>query len=429
MPLWLIPLVYTVGSVTAGLILPRLEHIYLAAYTHDTSVSSALAFFSAVGSGMMSLTGIVFAIAFVMVQFSAVAYSPRLVIMFASNPVLFHTLGIFFATFTYSLAALNWTDRDGSGTVPLFSTLLVGILLIVSMLAFSRLVQSLSDLQIHNVLRAIGARGRTVIREMFPHSAGVVSEGSEENIEPSPDLGPVTQTLVYTGEPYVIASFNTDMLIKLAQSVNGVMAIECGVGETLAEGTVLLRVYGATRQLLERPLLRGIRLATARTFEQDPQYAIRLLVDIAIRALSPAINDPTTAVQALDQIEDLLRRLGGRQLDRGQAFDTLGMLRLTFPVPTWEDYLALSFDEIRQYGATSVQVVRRLRAALVGLADTIAVEARREAVRRYLDHLNLGVGQSAFDDRDQATASQEDRQGLGHSRKRPQALHQVSQIQ
>ena len=68
----------------------------------------------------------------------------------------------------------------------------------------------------------------------------------------------------------------------------------------------------------------AIRLATARTFEQDPQYAIRLLVDIAIRALSPAINDPTTAVQALDQIEDLLRRLGGRQLDRGQAFDTWG---------------------------------------------------------------------------------------------------------
>ena len=217
------------------------------------------------------------------------------------------------------------------------------------------------------------------------------------------------------------------------------MAIECGVGETLAEVTVLLRVYGAIRQLPERTLLRGIRLATSRTFEQDPQYAIRLLVDIAIRALSPAINnDPTTAVQALDQIEDLLRRLGGRQLDRGQAFDTLGMLRLTFPVPTWEDYLALSFDEIRQYGATSVQVVRRLRAALVGLADTIVVEARHEAERRYLDHLNLGVGQSAFDDRDQATASQEDRQGLGHSRKRPQAnsaaansqaLHQVSPIQ
>ena len=124
MPLWLIPMLYTVASLTAGLILPRLEHAYFAGYTENISVGSALAFFSSVSSGMMALTGIVFAIAFVLVQFSALAYSPRLVIMFASSPTLFHTLGIFIATFLYSLAALVWTDRGGSGRVPLFSTLL-----------------------------------------------------------------------------------------------------------------------------------------------------------------------------------------------------------------------------------------------------------------------------------------------------------------
>jgi len=160
MPLWLIPLIYTVGSVLGGLVLPRLEHVYLAAYTHDMAVGSALAFFSAVASGMMALTGIVFAIAFVMVQFSALAYSPRLVIMFASNPTLFHTLGIFFATFTYALAALIWTDHSGNGTVPLFSTLLVGVLLVVSMLAFARLIRSVNNLQIHNVLGDINASFR-----------------------------------------------------------------------------------------------------------------------------------------------------------------------------------------------------------------------------------------------------------------------------
>ena len=92
MPLWLIPMLYTVASLTAGLILPRLEHAYFAGYTENISVGSALAFFSSVSSGMMALTGIVFAIAFVLVQFSALAYSPRLVIMFASSPTLFHTL-------------------------------------------------------------------------------------------------------------------------------------------------------------------------------------------------------------------------------------------------------------------------------------------------------------------------------------------------
>ena len=102
-------MVYTVASLLAGGILPRLEHEYLISYTHGMSASAAMAFFSAVSSGMMALTGIVFAIAFVMVQFSALAYSPRLVVMFASSPALYHTLGIFFATFIYSLAALIWT--------------------------------------------------------------------------------------------------------------------------------------------------------------------------------------------------------------------------------------------------------------------------------------------------------------------------------
>src|SRR5271168_4951450 len=79
-----------------------------------------------------------------------------------------------------------------------------------------------------------------------------------------------------------------------------------------------------------------------RTFEQDPKYALRLLVDIAIRALSPAINDPTTAVQALDQIEDLLLRLGSSNLDAGQFLDQDGKLRLVVPFPTWDDFLLLA---------------------------------------------------------------------------------------
>ena len=140
MPPWLIPMVYTVASLLAGLILPRLENEYLIAYTRSMSASAAMAFFSTVSSGMMALTGIVFAIAFVMVQFSALAYSPRVVVLFANSPALYHSLGIFFATFIYSLAALIWTDRSGAGTVPLFSYLLVASLLIMSMLAFARLI-------------------------------------------------------------------------------------------------------------------------------------------------------------------------------------------------------------------------------------------------------------------------------------------------
>ncbi len=117
-------------------------------------------------------------------------------------------------------------------------------------------------------------------------------------------------------------------------------------------------------------------IGEGRTFEQDPKYAIRLLVDIAIKALSPAINDPTTAVQALDQIEDLLLRLGQRHLEIGTYADSDGQLRLVVPFPTWDDIIRLAFDEICAYGASSVQVMRRMNALVTDLTQAIPEERR-----------------------------------------------------
>ena len=152
MRLWLIPMIYMAGSVACGLALPRIEQAYWAAYTFDLSVASAQALLSAAASGMMALTGVVFAMAFVMIQFSAIAYSPRLVLWFARDHILFHSLGLFAATFIYALFTIAWIDRGASGNVPLLSTLLVAVLLIASMLMFARLVQRLTGLQITNVL-------------------------------------------------------------------------------------------------------------------------------------------------------------------------------------------------------------------------------------------------------------------------------------
>ena len=118
----------------------------------------------------------------------------------------------------------------------------------------------------------------------------------------------------------------------------------------------------------EQSLRSALILGDERTFEQDPKYAIRLLVDIAIKALSPAINDPSTAVQALDQLEDLLRRLGQRRLETGAFRDRDGTLRLVVPYPSWDDFLTLAFDEIRHCGAGSVQIMRRMKALAADLA-------------------------------------------------------------
>ena len=229
-------------------------------------------------------------------------------------------------------------------------------------------------------------------------------------------LGAATQTLRYSGEPRAIAKLNIESLVRQGRQAQGAIVMACAVGDTVVEDTLLLEVRGGEHHLPERELMRAITLERERTFEQDPKYPIRLLVDVAIKALSPAINDPTTAVQTIDQLEDLLYRLGRVELDAGYARDANGVLRLVFPMPTWEDYLTLAFDEIRQFGGTSIQVMRRLRSALVGLADSLPSTERVAAVRRYLDHLDLVVERSPFDSEDRVKARQGDRQGLGLSR-------------
>ena len=414
---WFIPMFYVSGAVLGGLALPRIEQAYLSAYTLGVSVASAQALLSAAASGMMALTGIVFAMAFVMVQFSAIAYSPRLVLWFARDRTLFHALGAFTATFICALFTLAWVDRGGSAKVPLFSMLLVGIMIIVSMLLFSRLMQRLGDLQIGNVLHLLGDQGRAVIGAMF-HRLDDASAGPHPPESPASAarLGGVTQTVKYFGKPRVVAKLDVDSLVALAREEQGTIVMACAVGDTLVEGCFLMHVHDSETPLPEDALRRAVHLKRERTFEQDPKYPIRLLVDIAIKALSPAINDPTTAVQTIDQLEDLLRRLGAAELDAGYALDESGALRLVFPTPTWEDYLTLAFDEIRHFGSNSVQVMRRMKSALVGLAEGLPTQDRVEAVRRYLEHLDRVIGASPFDIEDKRMARQEDRQGIGLSR-------------
>ena len=413
MKLWMIPMFYAVGTMLAGIVIPRMETYFFPVRHSDISPAAAEVYLSTTAAGMMALTGIVFSIAFVMVQFSAVAYSPRLVAWFGRDPTMFHSMGVFISTFLYSLATILWTDRSGSGLVPYYSIRIVLFLLLASMVMFARLVQRLADLQIGNVLQFIGAKGRAAFSEMFPPAGAPAIDAP---VGPPPELGQAMQVLRYDGEPRSVVGFNIPALLQLARNGGAVIVLDCAVGDTLVKDASVLRVHGTAAGLPEAALLKALSLERERTFDQDPKYPLRLLVDIAIKALSPAINDPTTAVQALDQIEDLLRRLAVCRLGTGRAMDADGVLRVIFPMPTWSDYLSLAFDEIRQFGATSVQVMRRLRSALVGLAETAGTPARTAQVVAYLKHLDLVVEQSQLDPADQAMARREDRQGLGLSR-------------
>ena len=214
----------------------------------------------------------------------------------------------------------------------------------------------------------------------------------------------------------MIQALDTEGLVRFARASGGVIEMVAAVGDTIVDLTPILHVFGARQPIDERALAKAIAMGEERTFDQDPKYAIRLLVAIAIKALAPAMNDPTTAVQALDQIEDLLLRLGCRCLEIGEFRDNEGQLRLVVPYPSWEDFLRLAFDEIRYCGAHSVQVMRRMMALVNDLIERLP-ENRHPALLHWEERLQTTIARSFDDLEEKQEASVEDRQGLGVPRK------------
>jgi len=411
---WGIPALYSGIAMAAALTFPEQESRLFPQLTSALSVSAATAIFSSVASGMIALTGIVFSLTFVMVQFSATAYSPRLVLWIARDPVMSHALGIFTATFLYAIAALVGVDRSGSGRVPFISTVAVGVLLLASVAMFIALIQRVGLLQINRVLVFTGDQGRKVIAAAYPPLNSTAPPLSPEEFQGLARI----QTLVHEGPPRSLQAVDTAALVSLAREASAVIEVLAAVGDTLLQSVPLLHVLGAGAPLDERRLRSAFELGEDRTFEQDPKYALRLLVDIAIRALSPAVNDPTTAVQALDQIGDLLLRLGQRQLEIGAYRDSDGTLRLIVPSPTWDDLLQLAFVEILFCGASSVQVMRRMNALVADLA--LALPERRRPGMAYWDaRIKATIARSFVDGESRLEAMSADRQGLGVQSRAP----------
>ena len=407
---WVLPFAYVVAAIVLGLLLPRIDRQYIPGSWETVSINSETAILSSIASGMMALTGIVFSMVLVSVQVAGSSYSPRLVQWLVHDPILRHALGIFTGTFIFALMALAAVDIGGSGRVPYLTTLIALVWLLASILLLIALIERVGQLYIINVLYKVGDSGRNVIEAVYVPADRMVAVKERE------DTASAAQEIVYHGPPRVVVALDTERLVKVACRAGALVQVEYAVGDLVADGLPIARVYGAQKTLAPRDVLRGIILGQERTSLQDAKYPLRLLVDIAIRALSPAVNDPTTAVQALNQIDDLLRRLGRCRLDVGRIADTSGVLRVRYPTPTWEDFLDLALLEIMYYGAGSVQVMRRLGALLDDLEQTVNPSQQAE-VRKYQERLHRQI-QQEFKRTDLREEAEEiDRQGLGLTRR------------
>jgi uncharacterized membrane protein len=353
----------------------------------------------------------VFSAVFVAAQIQTSSYSPRLAARLRRDPVIIAGLALPTATATYSLVALatigHEAESAGRDFVPV-ATVLFGLLLaLVTLGAFVALVQrAFESTQIGGILRTLIRRSYAVIDEVHPRDVAV------EDVAAAPEPDASATEVTHDGPPAVIAAIDRAALLRLADQTGGFVEVVPVVGEYLSPGRVVLRV-GHGRAAPDPALTRRVFvLARQRTIDQDPAFAIRMLVDIAIRALSPAVNDPTTAVQALDRIEALLVELAPRHPGPSFVLDAAGAPRAIVPAPRWADYVELGLVEIRRYGDDSPQIVRRLTALYDRLGEVAGDggEPRIELERRLLRE---AVARAFPDDEERATVERPDRLGLG----------------
>jgi uncharacterized membrane protein len=257
-----------------------------------------------------------------------------------------------------------------------------------------------------NIVDAVGDETREMIDRLYP--AGEL--GRPEPVA-TPQGGPV-EVVGSPGPPGVLDSLDIAGLVERAQATGSMVEVVPAIGDFVPEGAPLFRAFGSPLRL-DRDGVRGlVHLGRERTMEQDVPFGFRQLVDIAERALSPAVVDPTTAVQVIDQLHDLLRRLATRPFPSGGRRDAAGVLRVVLRSPTWESYVALAVDEIRHYGAGSIQVARRLR-AMVEDVLAVAPTDRRPPLEQQIRLLDAMVERSFPDEEDRRDARTPDTHGLG----------------
>jgi uncharacterized membrane protein len=345
------------------------------------------------------------------VQIASSTLSPRIIARPFRSSAIKSSLGLFVFTLIYSMAVVARGTDEHIGQL---AAAMVIVLTLISICVFLFIVEHVSkQLRPVTVMTEVASEGLQVIKAVYPKmfDQNGVEENSGERI-----LGVPSIVVLHKGKPGVVLALDIETLVCAAMRNACTIEIVPQVGDFVATNDPVFRVYGGGTALNSQELSQYIALDRERTLEQDPAFAFRIIVDIASKALSPAINDPTTAVLALDQIHNLLLEVGLRRLDMGVVHDSEGQLRLVYRTPDWEDFVGLAVTEIRQFGANSTQVVRRMRAMLQSLIPLLP-PFRSSVLQQELALLKFTVDRGFAVPQDRNRADLPDLQGLGGRRK------------
>jgi uncharacterized membrane protein len=359
-------LLFVVAGLSLGIFVPKI--------TAPPTVSSGriVDLLFTAGVTVISLITVIYSLLFVVVQWVGSTFSLRLA-LFRDDPIVWrafaYSIGVFVFCFTAAFAIGN--SKTVSVVVPVLA-----LLLVLAALVFMRTLQTraLVSMLLAPNLDAITERGREILDGLYLQpAAGDPAAGAP--------LPPLRSTVTWSDQPAVLQQLHLDPLVTAARAAGSVVVLRQAVGVTLLSGMPVADVHGG--DLGQQAVLRAIVPGRERTFDQDPLLAFRLLADIALRALSPAINDPATAVQVLDCLEGLLGPLAARNATAGQVADTDGVIRVMLNLPRWEDFARKCLDDIIVASADSPMVLLRTRDLLTRLGRTAPSSGQKVLASRH----------------------------------------------
>ncbi len=340
----------------------------------------------------------------VAIQVASGQSSPRIIAtMLLRDRAIRLSVGVF----TYALL-LAVAVKARIDTIPQSLISVTGVLALISVIVFLFLIDHAAKLlRPVTIVTRIAQDGLAVIDDVYPDPLAA-PPGTPVREE----LGHPERTIVHRGKSAVVLAVNLKALAAAARRADTVVELVPHVGDFVSTGDPLFRQHGGAVAIDDQVLRGYVAFGRERTLEQDSTFAFRVIVDIAIKALSTAINDPTTAVIAIDTLQPLLRRVGTRDLRMDSVRDKDGRRRVLFRTPNWDDFVQLAFSEIRLYGAGNLQVARRLRAMIEHLMEVLP-ESRVPALRREWQLLDRAVQRLFPFPEDRALARTSDPQGIG----------------
>lgn len=415
---WVVPALCVVAAISLSqlaLVLDaRLSQHERAWYLFQGGPEGARSVLSAVASSMLTFAGLVFSVTILVLQQATNQFSPRILRTFLRDRKSQVALGIFTGTFVYALLGLRSVrgtseKLDITSHVPSLSVWLAVMLALLCVGAFIFYIHHVAQsIRAVVILSRIHDETCETMERMYPEGIGRDAEDAHQE-EPH---GAHSLVVPHAGRSGVLITLDEEQLMDRARRAGVTLAVVPMMGDFVPHGGTLFKVWGNAGALDVQALLDSVQIGRERTLQQDTAFGFRQLVDVAERALSPGINDPSTAVQAVDQLHDLLRRLVLRRFSSIHRLDDQGTVRLVCPRPDFNDYVRLSLDEIRQYGEGSIQVARRLRFLLEDLLR-VAPDFRREELERQRTLLDANVTQGFADARVAEEARRASPQGHG----------------